>query len=405
MIRYRRTGPAPLNVARRQHAVIDNRIGSPDYPSVGKVSPAVAAALYAGITGLGPTDAPLASVVQRSTPDRFAALVRLDAIAAAYAAACQMESFSTGTDGAPARADRAWLAFRELADHADTLVTGLGGDASAAWPIIDKTRRIPTARPDQLRKIVALAGRLLAALRGAAQRRGAPIPEEITGIETGEDVPALMPEEFALLGLPPTEMEAFRRIAERQAQQLERRGREKKTRGPLVLAVDESYSMTTKPHRMIWSKAVAVAMTRLAWEGKRTVVWLAWSTSPHSTILKPGDAVGLAECVARMQGGGTDTPRALDLGTEEIRTLEREGQHGADLVLISDGETDPDVAGLLPGAVDRLLRTGARLWSIAIELEFEGPLRDRAALYLPITAEDMENPNAVRGLSAAAKAT
>jgi uncharacterized protein with von Willebrand factor type A (vWA) domain len=245
---------------------------------------------------------------------------------------------------------------------------------------------------------------MLAALRGAVERRVPKVPDEISGVERGADLTSLLPEEYAMLGLPVTEAEAFRRLAERQALQYARSGKEKMTKGPLVLLVDESASMRAQGDetRNIYAKSVATALTRLAWEGGRPVVWVAYATATRVRTLLPGDVLGLVESQSRFLDGGTDIPAALHAGLRAVKTLEQQGFKGADLVLISDGRTDHDSRPQMPGALDAVTAARVRLWSVAIEVEFEQLIVDHSAKYIHLTKDDMKSPAGAAKLAGAA---
>lgn len=254
------TAPFPFPQAIRRHSMLGRLVSDENR--------ALATEVYAGVTGVGYRSGGslLADAIADTTPPEYAALVMADDIAGAAAAAVHLEAFEGADAPSTAREARAlahegWTAFHELAERAATMARGTGADASQAWPVFE---RVEELHPDpvRMRAIAELAGRMLGALRGSPERRAAALPEEIVGVERGADVTGLLPTEYALMGLPETEAEAYRRVAERQAEQYERRGKERKQKGPLVICVDESGSMMSEPNRNIWAKAAATALTR-----------------------------------------------------------------------------------------------------------------------------------------------
>ena len=401
----RRTSPLPFNAATRRHAML-GRLVNED-------TSALAAEAYAGVTGIGYRQGSLvADAIADTTPPEYAALVLADDIAAAAAASVHLQALlRAGEPGTP-RAARAiahagWAEFRALAERARDGARGTGADDSEAWPIM---ARVEELNPDPaiMRQIAELAGRMVQALRGAMARRAAPLPEEITGVELGGDVTGLLPTEYALLGIPATEALAYQRIAERRAQQYERRGRERVAKGALVICLDQSGSMMSEPRRNVWAKAAATALTRLAWEDKRPVVWVHFSMAARAAMLLPGDHVGLAEAQATFLDGGTHIPNALRVGLDEVRELERQGRRGADIVLISDGVTKG--ARELPRVLDELQQQGVRLWAVAIEVDWRtskggiydsSALAERAERYIHLTGADMRSPAGVTKLAGA----
>jgi Mg-chelatase subunit ChlD len=384
----------PFDAARQRHATL--------HEAAARNEP-LARAAYAGVTGLG-TESAISRAVADTTPREYAALLMLDDVAATVAAVVQVRAFEAagGEPDSPGAARKVahegWKAFRDLAERGAEYARGTGADMSDAWPILVRAER-KGVNPEKIREIANMAGRMLVALRGALQKRAVPLPEETIGVELGEDVTALVPEEYALLGIPTTEADVLRRLVERRAVQFERRGREKKERGPLIILLDESDSMMESDHRNTWAKAAAVALTRLAWEGKRPVAWISFSSMTRITLLPPGSHAELLVAANRFLSGGTHIPRALHAGLAALRELEQRGFRGADFVLISDGVTDG--ARELPGALDALDRTGTRLWAIAIDVDWRkskglrydsSPLAERAAKYVHLSSADMRSP-------------
>jgi uncharacterized protein with von Willebrand factor type A (vWA) domain len=320
-------------------------------------------------------------------------------IAAAFATAAIVDSFTETEQGTPVlpstphearqRAYEGWAAFRELADQAGHLEHGTGADMSAAWPVFKEftQKNIDQAK---IRRIAELAGRMFALLKGQRAKRVERVPEEVVGVEPGGEFGALLPLEYALLGHPVTERHLMARVAERRAQQLKRSGKEKKGRGPLVVALDESGSMEGGD-REVWAKACMTALTRVAWEDKRPVRVVHFSTATKVHKLDPGDHATLLKAQNLFLDGGTDIGVALDVAADEVEDMSRTGTPGADVVLISDGG---DAGARIGRALDKLDRCQTRLWSIAIQVPMQGQLKDRAAEYIYLrdgqSAEDVE---------------
>lgn len=387
--------------AKRRHAMLKHAIVESDARDI-------AEQLYAGVTGVGPTDTPLVHAVADTTPREYAALVMSDDIAAAFACASMAEAFGAERPREPHElrklAHRGWAIFAHHAEHAADVQRAAGADLSSAWPIL---QRVTELKPDpaKMRRIAELAGRMLVALRGVRERRAANQPEEIVGVERGANIPALLPTEYALLGLAVTEREGYRRIAEETAEQYEKRGSERKTRGPLVLVVDESGSMMAPGHeaRNDWAKAAGVALTRIAWEDKRPVVWVHFSVATRVQVLMPADYAGLTEAQTSFLDGGTDIRTALDVAGDEVETLAARGFEGGDVVLISDGNAS-EAAGPLEPAIDAIERRGSRLWGVAIEASWSDALKARCAKHVRLTAADIHRADAVLAAAGAVEA-
>ena len=97
----------------------------------------------------------------------------------------------------------------------------------------------------KLRQIAAVCGRFT---RIALQRQKTRVkhpPDEITSITTGSEIERLLPSEIALLADPDLEDLFYLRFAERGLMQYDLIGHEPQGQGPIIIAIDESGSMTT----------------------------------------------------------------------------------------------------------------------------------------------------------------
>jgi uncharacterized protein with von Willebrand factor type A (vWA) domain len=281
-----------------------------------------------------------------------------------------------------------WEDFCEKAEHARPLVEGLGCDASLAFEHV-RDCQWNNQKLEMIERIAKLAGRMFAALQEARANQPSQAPEEIYSVELGNVLGRLLPSELAHLGQP-TEVCLIERIAERKALQYAVRGEETVARGPLVIALDESGSM--QGYRNEWAKAAAVALCRVALKDGRCCSVVHYSTSCQVTYLKPGDDEAVFALITHFLSGGTEISRALSRSADEVSALERKGERGADVVLVSDGE-DYD-SGAHEKAIKKIQKLGSKLWTVAIQcsLEQEAPLRKLAHKYV-----ELETSNLVTG--------
>jgi hypothetical protein len=369
------------------------------------------AAVWSGLTSANPTGL-VAEIVAESTPMNYAALLAGDAgaPAAAGAAMCLLEALSQTTGrAAPVLTDEyevgkrvaaGWRKFDKLVEYSKKLVPGTGSDLSAVIGGVATMPNVASLR-DKLAEIAALAGRMSAVLRGSMARNVPDRPELIVGVEMGGDPSALLPAEWAALATDATKYELFRAISEESALQVQRVGREKVGRGPLVLLLDESGSMDDG-RRNTWAKAAAMALTQLAWKDARPVVWVHFSTNTVSAVLAPGDVSGLMLNAVKFLHGGTNISLALNVGHAEVEQLAREGKHGGDCILISDG-----AGGNVPAevaAVERLRQLQVRTWGVAIDEPFPEPLKKACDGYLHLSDEMMNDPTKIISLGVALRA-
>lgn len=359
--------------------------------------------LWNGITGRAePTKASYAEAVRDTLPEKYEGLVLTDDIAAAFAFKTHIELLHSRFPGASAArvdawvlrdlAREGWAAFAVKADSVIEIEQGFGWDTSAAWSSIQE---IQTAGGDmgQVERVAKLAGRMFAALRGARATRVPGAHGEVYSVEQGRAIERLLPQALAMLSDADFEPVVLEQLAQRRAPQYAVRGPQKRSKGPLVVAIDESGSMSGR--RNEWAKAAAVAIARIASAEGRPVSVVHYSTSTLRQPLKPGDAKGVVSMIKKFLNGGTRIALALDVSADEVRELAAKGQKGADVILISDG-IDGDDDGHAK-AIAACAAVEARLWTVAIECEIpeSSVLRSRAASYVKLGASDLTDGRSV----------
>lgn len=380
--------------AARAHNVIAMAAGS---------GASFASTLWDALAGHGqPEAATFAEAVVDTAPAEHGALVASCEVAAAYAFGCLWRS--RPRDRATARelrdsARRGWAEFEKRADATEDLIMGFGWDQSEAWVALENVH-IGLGDMADVQRVAKLAGRMYAAMRSARSARVAGLPEEVYDVEQGSELGRLLPSELVQLFDQDLEMAAFQRLVERQTLQYAMRGEGKAGKGPLVLALDESGSMHAQ--RREWSKAAAIALTRVAFEEKREVAVVHYSTSTVVRPMKLSDPQSVLSMIRHFLRGGTDIGLALEVAVEQVRELAKKGQHGADIVIVTDGiDGDDDAQN---AALDKADALGARLWTVAIECTIEtgSPLRDRATHYVELGAAQMTDAKSVVALGGAA---
>jgi Mg-chelatase subunit ChlD len=358
--------------------------------------PVRAGDLWNAVVGMG-TARPgsFAEAVADTAPVAHAALLASDDVAAAYAFELFWKTPWSATSPFELRslARETWAKFVEKAESTADLATGFGWDVSAAWT---RTQEVALAQGDMshVERVARLAGRMYVALRGARAGRVRGIPTEVYSVEQGSDVGRLLPSEQILLTEPLLETAVLERIATRRAAQYAVRGDARQSKGPLVLALDESGSM--RGRRNEWAKAAAVALSRVAMGDRRAVSVVHYSTSTVTAPLKQGDGGAMLQMVRHFLGGGTAIGLALGIAVQEVNSLARKGQKGADIVLVTDGVDGDESAQA--HAIDEATALGIRLWTVAIECDVPTscPLRAGAAEYTRLGAADLSESSVVR---------
>ena len=217
-----------------------------------------------------------------------------------------------------AAARAAAAAGRELDDLREASVSlGLGpgrpgaNDPRAVAALFKRVRADPG-----LRRVCELAGRFRLVARSQQRRKSDDGFDEVTGVTLGGDVGRLVPAELARLLVPELELDALRRIAERQALCREYGATEPVGKGPVVVCVDESGSM--EGAKAETAKALALAVAWVARRQRRWAGLVAYSGDSGERLLAlpPGrwDELALADWVSAFIGRGS----SLDVPVREL---------------------------------------------------------------------------------------
>lgn len=251
--------------------------------------------------------------------------------------------------------------FEHIRINAQSMQEGFGFDRSAAWVqmvgVADKSGRVAPL----MKKIADLAGRMFKAFRYNQIPNKTNDPQEVDGVETGGNIERMLDDEVASMGIDP---EVLVRVADERAYQYRMTWESPKSRGPLLIALDESGSMHEE--RMVWSKACAVALARVALsEGRNVrVVHYATATDVHDVRNKNHEDMLLL--TKSHMSGGTCIETALEVSVDQVCKMHSEGDEGADIVFITDGEDRyPD------DSFKVMKDKGIQLWTVAIQVDIK----------------------------------
>jgi Mg-chelatase subunit ChlD len=256
---------------------------------------------------------------------------------------------------------KAFADFEQRRKEANNVESGFGFDRSDAWKtLIDYEDQSERAR-EMMLEISKLAGRMFEAFRYYSVPQPTDDPQEVVGVEQGGDTERILDEEAAAFGVDP---EVKVRVSEDKAYQYKMRGEAPRSRGPMVVALDESGSMGH--HRLVWSKACAVALGRIARLERRPVRVVHYSTVTYVHDLTD-DPRTMLELAKSKLHGGTCIDTAMGVAVDEVGDLEQNGFKGADIVFITDGEDHYS-----NGHFERMLEKDTELWTVAIDVDLEG---------------------------------
>ena len=200
----------------------------------------------------------------------------------------------------------------------------------------------------KLQQIAAVCGRFT---RIALQQQKARVkhpPDEITSITTGSEIERLLPSEIALLADPDLEDLFYFRFAKRGLMQYDMIGHEPEGQGPIIIAIDESGSMTTNYGGLtgeVWSKAVTLALLSIARLQKRdlAVIHFSGPDDLRLDLFPKGEATPaeVIACASFFFNGGTVFEPWMKKALELVDGSQFEK---ADVICVSDGisEVSPE---------------------------------------------------------------
>ena len=245
--------------------------------------------------------------------------------------------------------EKAALAVEELHDaqtgfeHVDFAIPGTRPGTATNTTDAGSTnlaRRL--SRDERLRRIALLAGRfkrILASKRRERVRHGA---DELSDVEQGADTSRLLPVELARLSHPRQRLAFLRDFTERRCLQYQLRGNEHLGKGPLVACLDKSSSMDGA--RDVWATAVALALLDVAQRERRPFALLCFDTDVRYRAVVPAGGQLPQDGLFVGCDGGTDIGFALSQGLDVIADRSSRRLRKADLVLVTDGESDTGTA-------------------------------------------------------------
>lgn len=237
----------------------------------------------------------------------------------------------------------------EAAELVDQFGLGAGGDGR-----VSAEKRMELGQRLMRSKKLQLLARLVGAFREVAmearRKRVARAPQELHEVNIGKDLERLLPSE--LLGLQKhrraLHLDFLRRLAEGEL--LEYKLHAAAERGPMVVCVDGSGSMSGS--KELWAKAVALTLMEIARREKRRCLGLIFSDGPslfevellgdkadRNGRAKPRDEEVL-KFAEHFPGGGTSFEEPL---ARAVTAVSGEGVSGkkyrrGDIIFITDGE-------------------------------------------------------------------
>jgi uncharacterized protein with von Willebrand factor type A (vWA) domain len=273
-------------------------------------------------------------------------------------------------------------ALEKVADGKEALA-GLAPGLDSAPPVHgqEDPARMQLAerllQDDRLRSVLAKAGRITRLAASSRRTRDVHARSEVVDVEFGNDIARLLPSHLGKLRHPMARKLAMRDLIERKAPQYRLEGTEVLGRGPIVLLLDRSGSMSGDPEQ--WASATAIALARQAGKERRPITiveftehvsgvvrlrgqvatWLS-SADPAVECEKMGGMKEVALYLAsRASGGGTEFGPVMRYALQAGALDDR-----ADLVFVTDGQASIDNATL--EALNEAKKRGLRVYGLTV---------------------------------------
>jgi uncharacterized protein with von Willebrand factor type A (vWA) domain len=249
-------------------------------------------------------------------------------------------------------------------------------NSEAKQALAEKVKKFP-----KLRQIAELAGRFKNEALYIQSHKKNPGPDEITDVEVGHDLGRVLPSEMMKLGDPLLQYDFFKGYLESTLLQYKMDSCEKEVKGPIVVCIDNSGSMSGS--KEVWSKAIALAMCAIAVEQKRPFEIIHFNTRVarvDAFDTSNVDSNKLTDTCMFFSSGGTNFEPALDKAMADI--ISTPAFKKADIIMITDGEceiSDKFVASF--NAVK--VTIGCSLYSIVLSAHV-GELKKVSDRYLEI---------------------
>lgn len=157
---------------------------------------------------------------------------------------------------------------------------------------------------------------------------------ERKGISVGSDIENLLPVEYSFYTHRLTKLDFLRRFAENYTMQFEQRGLEVLKKGPIVLCLDQSDSMSSLDTQ---SKGFALALMSIARKQRRDLCLVLFSSrvQTHKYIKGKIRVPEITRLARTFLGGGTNFSLALE---EALHVISESRFKQADVVFVTDGE-------------------------------------------------------------------
>ena len=219
--------------------------------------------------------------------------------------------------------------------HAVLEIATLNGKKTEQLPMSEQFQLAQKIQQhDTLKRIAEMTGRFKQIARKKTRTKHHETQER-KDVTLGQEVSRLLPAEIANFIMPDSKLDFLRRYAEQQTFVFDTKGNSK-GRGPIIICMDESSSMTPI---MEESKAFCLALLMIAHRQKRDFAIIPFASDIGKVLIFPkgrSTADDILDFSNRFLGGGTNYEKPL---RASLDILDRSEFNEADILFVTDGSS------------------------------------------------------------------
>lgn len=205
----------------------------------------------------------------------------------------------------------------------------------------EKMSLLQKLRSGKLKQIAQMAGRFRKLYQLNKKERVKTGIDETYSVQQGSNIARLVASEMLRFLHPLTRMRMMADLLEGKTLEYQIRGKQRKGKGPIIICIDSSGSMSGLPE--VWSKAVALVLLEIAREQKRDFYCIHFSSGYRKLHTNefpknaPFEIEQLIDMAEYFEAGGTEFEPPLNLARQKIGV---EAQYSkADIVFVTDGQS------------------------------------------------------------------
>lgn len=238
---------------------------------------------------------------------------------------------------------------------------GAGGAGGQFKDKVELARRL--GQHGTLSRVMQVAGRFQRIALETQKRRVDHARTQVVGLEYGNDLGRIVPSELAFADDPLLEMVFDQRFLESRLLLYKVTGEEKVGRGPVIVLLDDSGSMSG--NRELWAKGAMLGLLAVAKHQKRDFAVVHFDGGHQTFHFAQGqaDQATMIQCIELFLGGGTNLDNAMQ---QALNLVTSSAYAKADVILLSDGISFISESTLQQWTHQRKER-GMRCYSILID--------------------------------------